>query len=108
MSTVSDQAVVNKYYRLMCRANSKGLEFNLSFISVKNLLRAKCCYFTGKVLTNKNRSIDRVDNTKGYVKGNVVACDKKFNENRKRNLTPREIEQLYFGVILRKRSRKRR
>ena len=70
-------------------AKRRGLEFNLTFTTMKNLLRAKRCYYTGVALTRPEKqtegsprpplrptdlTIDRVDSSKGYVIGNVVAC----------------------------------
>ena len=99
MCVKQDKALVEYYYRIMCSAKSRGIEFELPLQSLRNIMRAKKCYFTGQELTKRTKSIDRIDNTKGYVKGNVVACHVKFN-NKKGNLTPKEIEQLYKGVVL--------
>ncbi len=64
-------------------AKKRGIEFDLSFQSMKNLMGAKRCYYTGIALTKStgngemrlsDATIDRIDGSKGYVKGNVVAC----------------------------------
>ncbi|QHZ60103.1 hypothetical protein PJKIFABJ_00167 [Pseudomonas phage PE09] len=65
-------------------AKKRGIEFNLTHTGMKNLLGAKKCYYTGIPLTKSTGkedelklsdfTIDRIDGTKGYVKGNVVAC----------------------------------
>lgn len=67
-------------------AKKRGIEFNLSHTSMKNLLSSKRCYYTGIILTKSTGkeengelklsdfTIDRIDGSKGYVKGNVVAC----------------------------------
>lgn len=67
-------------------AKKRGIEFNLTIASMKNLLSAKCCFYTGIHLTKSSGkeangelklsdfTIDRIDGSKGYVKGNVVAC----------------------------------
>lgn len=65
-------------------AKKRGIEFNLTVASMKNLLSAKKCYYTGIGLTKSTGkeselalsdfTIDRIDGSKGYVKGNVVAC----------------------------------
>lgn len=59
---------------------SRGIEFNLSFTSYKNLMRAKKCAVTGIPFAEKckphewnQRTIDRIDSTKPYEAGNVVA-----------------------------------
>jgi hypothetical protein len=92
-----DYKIATKYLSLQQSAKSRNLEFNLSLTSLKNIYRAKRCYFSGVILTSSTVTIDRVDNTKGYVKGNIVACHKRVNQ-RKNNLTINEIELLYKGI----------
>jgi hypothetical protein len=65
-------------------AKKRGIEFSLTHTSMKNLLGAKRCFYTGIPLTKSTGkeaelklsdfTIDRIDGSKGYVKGNVVAC----------------------------------
>ena len=62
----------------------RGIEFKLSFVSCRNLLKAKKCYYTGVLLTKTKTdtgkpkptdfTIDRIDSSKPYQKGNVVVC----------------------------------
>lgn len=64
-----------------------GLEFKLSFVEFKRIMSAKYCRYTGVTLTyqvgvnqeDTDVTIDRVDNSKGYVMGNVVPCSRGFN-----------------------------
>ena len=94
---VKTEIWISRYYmRKAQRAAEDGYEFSLNLVSVRNLLLAKRCYYTGIELTKpelneagfvkdgyKRRltdvTIDRIDSTKGYVKGNVVACAKGTN-----------------------------
>lgn len=82
-----DLKVARKLERKAQDAKRRGIEFGLTFQSMKNLMSAKRCYYTGIVLTEpqglqddqtgrgaSDRTIDRIDGTKGYVPGNVVAC----------------------------------
>lgn len=65
-------------------AKKRGIEFDLSFQSMKNLMGAEHCFYTGIKLTKStgkeaelrlsDATIDRIDGSKGYIKGNVVAC----------------------------------
>lgn len=71
--------VVNKWLSKRDDANRRGLEFSLSVVSIRNLLKSKKCYYLGTPLNLENITIDRVDGRKGYVKGNVVACSSKAN-----------------------------
>ena len=74
-----DLKVANKFINLMTSAKARGIEFNLTLQGIANMLRAKRCFYTNEPLTDDNRSIDRIDNSKGYVTGNVAACTKEIN-----------------------------
>lgn len=77
-----DLKVARKMKNKAANALERGIEFNLSFTAMKNLLKSKKCYYTGITLTHaegrelkaSDLTIDRIDATKGYVHGNVVAC----------------------------------
>lgn len=77
--------VTGKYYHLMKSASTRNKEFNLTRSDVRKLLERKTCFYTGLPFSTKDgspyqRTIDRVNSKKGYVKGNVVACSKMANE----------------------------
>jgi hypothetical protein len=69
----------------MTNAEQAGHDFTLSFSEFKKLFKRKTCAYSGLPLQDENnsigdyRSIDRIDNQKGYVKGNVVAVCKFVN-----------------------------
>ena len=74
--------------RASARAKRKGLEFNLTIEDITPL-PTNCPVF-GQVLTRGNGqqdpnafSLDRIDNNKGYVKGNVVVIS--YLANRLKN-----------------------
>lgn len=79
-----DLYVARKMQGKAHNARDRGIEFNLSFAAMRNLLRSKKCYYTGIALTRpesgsttlkaSDLTIDRIDSSKGYVHGNVVAC----------------------------------
>ena len=71
----SDVEVAKKLLNIYQSAMDRKLEFNLSFESVKTLLKFPTCYYTGRKFDSDGpfaRSIDRIDSSKGYVEGNVV------------------------------------
>jgi acetyl-CoA carboxylase alpha subunit len=95
--TISDLEVARKLVNIHSSAQSRNLEFNLTFEYVKKLLEYNTCYYTNVQFTEdgaNQRSFDRVDNDKGYVIGNVVACTTDIN-GKKNNLTIEEIICLY-------------
>jgi hypothetical protein len=94
---ISDVEVAKKLVNIHSSAQSRSLEFNLTFEYVKKLLEYTTCYYTNVQFTEDGiyaRSFDRVDNDKGYVIGNVVACTIDIN-GKKNNLTLDEIVCLY-------------
>ncbi len=96
---MTDVEYARKYLASEASATHRGIEFSLSFGEYKKLYNRKKCYYTGKKLKHKdNFSLDRIDNTKGYVPGNVVPCDKVIN-GLKNNLTIEQIKLLYVGIL---------
>jgi hypothetical protein len=98
-----DLIIAKKLVSLSISAKARGIEFDLSLQSLRNIHRARKCFYTGTVFINKSnhplsRTIDRVDNSKGYVVGNVVACTKIFN-NKKGSLTKNDIRILMRKVL---------
>jgi len=94
---ISDVEVAKKLVNIHSSAQSRNLEFNLTFEYVKKLLEYTTCYYTNVIFTEDGpnaRSFDRVDNDKGYVVGNVVACTVDIN-GKKNNLSIDEIVCLY-------------
>lgn len=78
---MTDQEIARKYLDKIHNAKQRNIEFNLSLTAFKNLMRAKKCRYTKMVLTEgkdgalivSDRTIDRKDSSKGYIKGNCVA-----------------------------------
>jgi hypothetical protein len=94
---IPDIEVAKKLVNIHSSAQSRNLEFDLSFEYVKKLLEYNTCFYTNVQFTEDGpnaRSFDRVDNDKGYVIGNVVACTTDIN-GKKNNLTIDEIICLY-------------
>lgn len=89
-----DLKAARKLISLRDTASKRGLDCDISLISLINIYKAKRCFFTGVKLSVEEITLDRVDNSKGYVKGNVVACSDSFN-GKKGSLTLEEIEILY-------------
>ena len=96
-----DIKVAVKYMNLFDSAKKRNKQFDLMLIGVANLLKSKKCYYTGRPLDDENRSIDRVDNTIGYVTGNVVACHKEINAF-KRQLSDADIISIASKLKLRR------
>lgn len=67
-----------KFISLYKSAERRGKEFSLSLRDVAHLVVQTKCYYTGTPFTDEEgpykATVDRIDRTKGYVRGNVVMC----------------------------------
>ena len=72
------------------RAKKKGLDFDLDLKYLKSIDKDVCPYLNVPIAFNlpkirvgqanpNAKSIDRIDSSKGYVKGNVIICSWKAN-----------------------------
>lgn len=105
---MDDYTIARKYARKASNARQSGIPFTLSLTSFKNLMRAKKCGYTKIPLTNSGGpvpeftdiTVDRIDNTKGYEKGNVIAVCHGVNqikgnlENPKSKVGLKEIKRM--------------
>lgn len=95
----TDYDVVKKYMNISQSAKTRNIEFNIGFSEFKKIFNTKKCFFTGKrIVHGVNFSIDRLDNSKGYISGNLVACDTFFNNHIKNDLSIENIELLFNGI----------
>jgi hypothetical protein len=99
---ITDLDVAKKLVAIELSATSRGKDFDLSLKTIRRLLKAKNCFFTGVEMNDQHghqnqRTLDRLDNEKGYVEGNLVACTKKVN-NLKGSLSVQDIINLYKGL----------
>ena len=84
-------------------ANKRGIEFDLSFGKLKQVLNSKKCYFTGRPLVYDDPehedylTLDRVDASIGYIDSNIVACGRAFNL-RKGDVSAEDIILMYKGL----------
>ena len=98
MAVKEDLALCQKYVALADSCKQRKIKFDLSLQALKNVKKSKKCFYTGATFTDDNQlSIDRVDNSKGYEDGNVVACSRALN-TRKGDLTVEEILALAAGI----------
>tara|TARA_R110000765_G_scaffold87201_1_gene167321 strand:+ start:107 stop:451 length:345 start_codon:yes stop_codon:yes gene_type:complete len=98
----SDQEIAAKYLSKVRSSADRGIDFTIKFAEFAKIAREAHCYFTdvplNLVQSDANQhTLDRIDNDKGYVKGNVVACSFAFNQI-KGQLTVAQINQLYKGL----------
>ena len=96
MQKIKDKTVARKLTQYEHSANSRGLDFDISFKKMRQLLEQETCYYTGRKFEETGiyaKSIDRIDPNHGYVDANIIACVVDINR-KKANLTPEEIIML--------------
>jgi hypothetical protein len=68
------------YHRLKSRSKLKNLEFNLELSDI--IIPNKCPVFNIPFIygdKNWTYSVDRIDNSKGYIKGNIIIISNRAN-----------------------------
>ena len=109
-----DSAFRNLLHRYKKTAASKGLIFSLTDEEFRTLTSSPCAYtgrLPSRVVYNKSASsryvyngIDRVENDKGYIVGNCVACCYEAN-SAKSTLTYEQFLSLCRDVVAHSRKR---
>lgn len=87
VSVEFESFVAGYYVNKAQSAKDRGLEWRLSLVSVRNMMRCTKCPYTGEELTIPNTkspkptdaTIDRIDSTKGYIPGNVMVVSRAAN-----------------------------
>jgi hypothetical protein len=81
----NDLELARAYIEKAQAARERNINFSLSFAKFKKLMSTKKCYYTGIAfdMTNNQgdnyRSIDRLDNSRGYTDNNTVVCTRRIN-----------------------------
>lgn len=106
-----DEMLARRYLRMKSQAKSRGVEFNLPLSSLRNILKARKCYYTGMVIGTdqpenapNQLTVDRKNPKIGYMKGNVVACSHLANslKNSYEHLDNKGRQNIDNSDILRK------
>lgn len=95
---MNDLEVARKMVRVAAAARDREKDFNLSFLSFKNMMKAKKCKLSGLPLNKDSFTVDRINNQLGYIKGNVCACHKMVNRAKNNieslNLDPEVLKRI--------------
>ncbi|QQV89445.1 anti-sigma factor [Proteus phage SJ_PmiM] len=78
--------VIKKYTQIRKSAKSRNKEFNLTLRYVKNICEQTKCAYSGEAMEMpkdvrdlEGISFERFDNSKGYIKGNVIPVKGTYN-----------------------------
>jgi len=89
MNRYNDIYAAKKYLNKISNAKQREIDFDLSINEYKKIVSRKKCFYTGVVMTKpigegsklwSDLTVDRIDNNKGYIRGNVVACTRAANQ----------------------------
>ena len=91
------------YSRARERCKVTGFKFNLK--SYKDIPKSSnyCpllnipMFVSSGIATDNSPTLDRIDNNKGYIKGNIQIISRKANQS-KSNLSFKEYETMYFNM----------
>ena len=78
---LDDATLCRLYINKASNANNDGHEFTLTFSEYKRVVKRKTCALSGITFSNYKAgdksftalTLDRLDNSKGYISGNVIA-----------------------------------
>ena len=91
-----------RYRRLVYSAKHgrkrRSIELRLTFEEYVELIKQPC-FYCGDDLPTDGSGLDRKDNTKGYVKENLVPCCEQCNKAKSSFFTVEEMQLL--GVVIR-------
>jgi hypothetical protein len=71
-------ALRRQFHAYRCSARKRHLSFDLDLVDLERIT-SQPCHYCGAAPDHIYSGIDRVDNEKGYVKGNMVPCCAKCN-----------------------------
>lgn len=79
------EAILTKRLNILRSANKRGLDFNLTDANIKTLLNKKVCYYTNVEFNSNDdpmnaMTFERINDSEGYVKDNVVAVTLRANK----------------------------
>jgi hypothetical protein len=75
-------SLATRYKGVKWQANRRGLEFTITLEEYKLLVSRPCVYASNSTGTSPNSGrigLDRIDNSKGYISGNVQPCCGRHN-----------------------------
>lgn len=94
-----------RYSKARSDARRRGLEWSLSFLQYARLTRSGTCAYCVGPLCPTGSALDRKDNTRGYVYGNVIRCCGSCNRLKSNLFTYEEF--ILFSPALRRIRRQR-
>jgi hypothetical protein len=86
-------SIINRYKILVRAAKKRNIELNLTFEEYVQIFDKGICTYCANPV-GPATAMDRLDNTKGYTKDNLVGCCSDCNKLRQDRLTPAELVEV--------------
>lgn len=75
------------------RRPSGAKEFTLTFEEYSGIINKKCEYCNSDISQESGSGLDRIDNEKGYIQGNVNPCCAGCNRRRAKSMSAEEFKR---------------
>lgn len=85
------QRTHTRWNRCRWNAKSRGLDFDLSEQEINRITAENRCFYCPRELPKYGVGLDRIDNSLGYVSGNVVPCCTSCNRIRQDEVSHQEM-----------------
>lgn len=87
-----DQRFVKARHDASKRA-SGAKEFSLTFVEYIDIINGRCEYCNSDISQEAGSGLDRIDNDKGYILGNVNPCCSNCNRRRGKSMSAEEFKR---------------
>lgn len=97
----SHRKPLGRFKKSIRAAKARGIEWTLTFEDFISISSQPCYYCSNEFCrpVEIGCGLDRIDNCKGYVLGNVVPCGKDCNTLRMNILTPEETKTAITAIL---------
>jgi hypothetical protein len=98
----SQRKPLGRFKKSIRAAKARGIEWTLTLDEFVSISSQPCYYCSNDFCrpVEIGSGLDRLDNSKGYVMGNVVPCGKDCNTLRMNILTPEETKVAIKAILL--------
>jgi hypothetical protein len=77
---IYDATVNGRFSILLRSAKVRNFEVGITLQQYTKLISTNQCYYCGSPLPKRGSGLDRIDNSKGYIIGNIRTCCQMCNE----------------------------
>jgi hypothetical protein len=82
----------SRWMRSKCNARTRKKEWTIPLEAYENIISNPCKYCNSSIAKETGSGLDRIDNEKGYILGNVNPCCSSCNRRRSKSMSAQEFE----------------